>query len=250
MTNTCFLKRHFFRNHCEYIVAQQKRRYRFPYRSRTEFVRSIAAPLHIPYQPTDQEGAPTITRSTPGTSNAQPVPSPTGITPLPVVNTVGATPGGTLVEEELGLPLRVILENHDQANERGTGPSGTAVFSIDDVPLTSSPTQHAPLKLSPVDSKGLRVDFALSTGVSPPGEDYYRRFATARGESTVFLPIRSTSLTLFQTVYIPDAASPFLIENSSGIQPYLENLSLQSPPVLPRITNIVALVNSPDLSNF
>lgn len=198
MTNACFLKRRFFRNHCEYIVAQQKTRYRFPYRSRTDFIKSIAAPSHVLYQPTYQEGVPTITTSTPGASNGQPVPSPTGITPLPVVNTIGATPGGTLVEDGLGLPLEMMgFGNHDQVNERGAGPGATAVFSTNDVPLTSSPTQQTPLKLSPVDSKGLRVDFASSTGVSPPGEDYYRRFATARGESTVFLPSRSTSLTLF-----------------------------------------------------
>lgn len=241
--------RRFFRTHCEYIVADhiKKNRHRLP-RSRTELIKSIATPMHISYKPEqpeeDTRSAPAIITNAVGESGGQLGTSPTTIATPPLITTTSATPGATLISDDLGLTLSTanFSKHGHEGDSNAVDNTGDALFSGDGAPFTSSPTQSGRMTLSPVDSRNPHVEFARSSAVSPRSESHYQRFGMSGGERmrifNIFLP---HSLVHQKTdCHIQGAATRSSAKGTSGIQRFPAHLFLPLPQAqIAASTNIV-----------
>lgn len=168
--------RRFFRNHCEYVVAEHLRKRRL-HRSRTEFIRSIAPPKWISYNPKSKEPQ-SAPANAPDPTDGQTSTTPTITSAPPIITATGATPGATLLAGELGLSLNTAsLGNWNQEKEGESGAREDGLFSTEGARWSSSPTQHTSA-LPPLNTNGPHVDFALPSGASLRSQGYYRAMAS------------------------------------------------------------------------
>ncbi|KAF5353410.1 hypothetical protein D9756_007889 [Leucocoprinus leucothites] len=197
------VRKRFFRNHCEYIAAEIKRKKK-PLRSRTELLRSIAAPKSIFYnplkphpegQPRSAPVEPTIAVNSADTDSAV---TPAITSAPPLITTTAPTPGQTLFAADSQVPPisthGILNRRRTQASEKGLAElHDDALFSGNDGTWSSSPTQVDSIPLPAPDSNHPHVDFALSTGVAARDEGFYRTFGISAARTS--LPGRTLTIT-------------------------------------------------------
>ncbi|KAJ3570181.1 hypothetical protein NP233_g4576 [Leucocoprinus birnbaumii] len=179
------VRKRFFRNHCEYIVAgaMQKKK---PRRSRTELLQSIAPPKWISYNPTKPTPEAKPLSSTPEPMNPitdirAPLPGVTS--PTPLITTTSPTPRQTRGSIDLippGPSNRIAGRRRTGTESTGGGimlDTAAGLYSPDG-PLASSPTQLSPGSGN-ANSSSPRVDFALTSGVDVRDEGHYRTFGVS-----------------------------------------------------------------------
>ncbi|CAA7262705.1 unnamed protein product [Cyclocybe aegerita] len=176
------IRKRFFRTHCEYIVAKQRRHFgRRLLRSKTFFMKNISSPVSVAKQ---GEPAPRQPKDAEKTGFA-----------TPQVQVVNPTPGVTRVNSTVELKDDDYILS-DAQNFTTSPTSATRV-------LTSSP-RSANLVLSPDSEPAATirspvVDFAPSTTISPRIAHYHPMMTEQNGR-----PVPKRGATMLSSSKIPD----------------------------------------------